>query len=71
MASNEFRTSAFTMLDLSFRLQLPFYEDVVPLELGVAARNLLDVRARNAVSINKEDFLLQGRSVFASIHARF
>ncbi len=71
VASNEFRTGGYTMLDMSASYRLPFFEDRVPLEVGLVARNLLDDTARNAVSFNKEDVLLPGRSWFFNVRARF
>ena len=70
-AENEFETSKFTLLELGARVRLPFYEDVVPLELGMQARNLLDEEVRNAVSFNKDEVELAGRSFLFSVHARF
>ena len=68
---SEFATDDFTMLDLSLRYRLPILEDAMPVEIGLAARNLLDERARNAVSFNKADVLLPGRDIRVSLRARF
>jgi len=68
---NEFATGAYTMLDLSVRYWLPFFEDRPALALGFAARNLLDEKARNAASFTKDRVLLPGRSFRVSVQASF
>ena len=70
-ATNEFATGSFTILDLSARYRLPWSEDAMPLEIRFAARNLLDERARNAVSFNKDQVLLPGRNFRVGLHGRF
>ena len=70
-AGNEFSTGSFTMLNLSVRYRLPFFEDTYPVVVGLAARNLLDEEARNAVSFNKADVLLPGRDVRVSLRMNF
>ncbi len=70
-APNEFETGSFTMLELAARYRIPTLEDVVPIEVGMVARNLLDQNARNAVSFSKEEVLSPGRSFLFSVHARF
>lgn len=70
-ADGEFEAGRFTMLNLSAVYRLPFFEDTVPLEIGVTARNLLDHGARNAVSFNKEEVRSIGRDVHVSVHGRF
>ena len=70
-AAEEFATSSFTMLDLSARSRLPFFEDTTPTELCFAARNLLDQQARNPVSFNKDEVLLPGRNFRVSLRAKF
>ncbi|MBW2390722.1 MAG: TonB-dependent receptor [Deltaproteobacteria bacterium] len=70
-SANEFATSAYTMLDLSARYWLPFFEDRTPLALGFTARNLLDEKARNAASITKDSVLLPGRSFRVSLQWGF
>lgn len=70
-SADEFETGSFTMLELGARYQLPAYGAMLPLELGMTARNLLDQNARNAVSFNKEGVLSPGRSFLFSVNARF
>jgi len=70
-SDGEFATDDFTMLELSVRYRPPIFEDALPLELGFAARNLLDEEARNAVSFNKDEVLLPGRSFHLSVRGRF
>ena len=70
-ASNEFKTGGFTMLDLSARYRIPTLEEIIPIEIGMVARNLLNQNARNAVAFNKDEVLLPGRSFLFSIHSRF
>ncbi len=70
-SDNEFETRGFWMLDLDTRYRLPVFEEVVPLELAMSARNLLNQQARNAVSFNKDEVRLPGRSFLFSIHGRF
>ncbi len=68
---NEFATGAYTMLDLSVRYWLPFFEERTPVSLGFTARNLLDEKARNAASFTKDSVLLPGRSFRVSVQASF
>jgi len=70
-APDEFATDAFTMLDLTLRVPLPFFEERAPSELLFTASNLLDVRARNAVSFTKEEVLLPGRSFRFALRTQF
>ena len=70
-AEDEFATGSFTMLELSLRYQLPFYEDRWPLDLAFAATNLLDEEARSAVSFNKDEVRLPGRSFQVSLRGKF
>ncbi len=70
-AAAEFETSSYTMLELGARYRPPLADAVVPIEVGVTVRNLLDENARNPVAFNKEDVRLPGRSFLFSLHARF
>lgn len=70
-ADAEFSTDSFTMLNLGVRYRLPFWEETYPVAVGLAARNLLDEEARNAVSFNKADVLLPGRDVRVSVRLAF
>ena len=66
----ETRTKSFTYLNASLAYRFEPKEEV-PIELTVVARNLLDVRGRNAVALNKDDVLLPGRSIRFGLRARF
>ena len=70
-AREEFATDSFTMLNLSARYRVAMLEDTYPLEIGLSARNLLDEKARNAVSFNKQEVLLPGRDVRVSLRVAF
>lgn len=70
-ASNEFETKSYTMLELGMRYRPASLEDLVPIEIGMTARNLLDENARNPVAFNKDEVRLPGRSFLFSVHARF
>ncbi|MDP6980262.1 MAG: TonB-dependent receptor [Myxococcota bacterium] len=70
-AANEFETKSYTMLELGLRYRPPVVEAIVPIEIGMTARNLLNQNARNPVAFNKEDVRLPGRSFLFSVHARF
>lgn len=70
-AAGEFETGSFTMLELTARYRIPTLEEIVPIEIGMVARNLLNQNARNAVAFNKDEVLLPGRSFLFSVHGRF
>lgn len=64
-------TASFTYLNASAAYRLALFEDRVPLEFTIVARNLLDVRGRNHVSLNKEEVLLPGRNIRFGLRAQF
>ena len=68
---DEVATAGYTMLDMSVRYWLPFFEDRTPVALGFTAHNLLDEEARNAASFNKDRVLRPGRSFRVSVQASF
>ena len=70
-AAGEFSTSAYTLLDLGAGFLFHPLEDYAPLELTFTATNLLDEKARNAVSFTKREVLLPGRSFRVNLHAKF
>ena len=64
-------TASFTMLEASTRYRLELDDGRFPVDLILAADNLLDERARNHVSFLKDDVLMPGRSVRFGIEASF
>ena len=64
-------TDAFTFLNASLTFLLEPLLPRVPIELGVFGTNLLDVKARNVVSINAQEILLPGRNVRGTLRVRF
>lgn len=66
----ETKTKSFTYLNASLSHEIDFFDEV-PISLSVIARNLTDVRGRNAVAFNKDEVLLPGRSIRFALRARF
>jgi iron complex outermembrane receptor protein len=71
VSSVENPTDAFTFLNASLTFMLAPLLPRVPIELSVQGTNLLDVEARNVVSINADRVLLPGRNVRGSVRVRF
>lgn len=63
-------TKSYTYLNASLAYRVEPKEGV-PIELTVVARNLLDVRGRNAVAFNKDEVLLPGRAIRFGLRTRF
>jgi iron complex outermembrane receptor protein len=63
-------TASYTWIDASLTYRFEPI-DGLDLEANLNARNLNDVRGRNAVALNKEDILLPGRSIRFGIRAQF
>jgi iron complex outermembrane receptor protein len=70
-AADEFATSAYTVLDFSVGWLFYPLEGYPPLELTLAASNLLDEEARNAVSFTKSEVSLPGRGFRVNVHLSF
>ena len=70
-AAGEFSTGAYTALDFSAGFLVSPLEHYLPLALIFTATNLLDEKARNAVSFTKREVLLPGRSFRVNLHAKF
>ena len=63
-------TASFTQVDASLAYHFEPVEGI-QLEATVSGRNLNDVRGRNAVSFNKQDILLPGRSIRFGLRTTF
>ena len=59
------------MLNLKCSYVVPLFEEQLGMNLDFVARNLLDEKARNAVSISKEEVLLPGRNFRLSMRVDF
>ena len=71
VAANEFATDEFTMLDLILHYQLPLGDGRVQANIDLVARNLLDEKARNAVSFTKDEVLLPGRNFRVNVRIAY
>ncbi len=71
VGANERKTDSYNSLDATLVWLPPFVPERFPIEVSVVARNLTDERARNAVSFNKDEVRLPGRSVRFGVHGRF
>ena len=70
LADFESRTSGYTTVDGSIRLQLAGTAER-PIDLTLSVRNLTNERGRNHVSFKKENVLLPGRDIRVGVHMRF
>ncbi len=68
---NEAPTSGFTFLNTTLSLDLSSLFQGKPLELVLQGTNLLNEKARNAVSFNADEVLLPGRNFRGAIRFRF
>ncbi len=65
----ESTTSGFTMVDATATLRV--HEGRTPVDLTLTGKNLLNAKARNAVSFNRDDVVLPGRTLRVGVDLGF